>query len=201
MAYDTSYYDEEIKRYNQFADQQAAQQIEQAQKAAQGQLRQAYAQRMQNQKSLNQNLAMSGIRGGATETSNLNLMNQYGQQRSQINSDLANSVLGINTATAENKFNNMMQTESARREYIENREAEDRANAREDKQIAYERKQLEEQQKEEKLTANYTAKYSKYFSEKKLKAALKKAKTPLEKRIINARIGYVKSVKKGGKWL
>ena len=196
MAYDTSYYDNQIKKYNEYADQRAAQQVSEAQKNAQSQLRQAYVQRMQNQQTLNKNLAQAGIRGGATETSNLRLANMYGTQRGQINSDLANTVLGINNTAEENKFNNMMNTESARRQYIENREAEDRANKREDAAIAREL----EQQKYERDSAYYTAKYSKYFSEKELKKALASAKTPLEKQFINARLGYVKSVKKGSKW-
>ena len=189
MAYDTSYYDDQIKKYNEYADKVAGQQIAEAQKNQQSALKQAYISRMQNQQRLNQNLAMSGIRGGMTETSNLNLANQYGQARNAANADYANSVNSINQQTEENKFNNMLNTESARRQYIENREAEDRANAREDEQIQYERD-----------TARYTAKYSKYFSVKKLKAARKKAKTALEKSIIDARIGYIRSVKKGDKW-
>ena len=190
MAYNTSYYDDQIKKYNTYADTVAQQQIGDAQKNAQAQLRQAYVQRMQNQQALTQNLAQAGIRGGMTETSNLKLANIYGQQRGQINSDLANSITQINRSSEENKFNNQQTTESAKRQYIENREAEDRANKREDEQINYDR-----------LTANYTAQYSKYFSVKDLNKALKKAKTPLERQIINARIGYVQSVKKGGKWL
>ena len=49
MAYDTSYYDDQIKKYNTYADTVAKQQIGDAQKNAQSQLRQAYVQRMQNQ--------------------------------------------------------------------------------------------------------------------------------------------------------
>lgn len=190
MAYNTSYYDDQIKKYNQYADTVAGQQIADAQKNQQTALKNAYIQRVQNQNRLNQNLAMSGIRGGMTETANLNLANQYGQARQAANSDYANQVTQINRSADENKFNNMLNTESARRQYIENREAEDRANAREDKMIDYERR-----------TANYTAKYSKYFSEDELKKALKKAKDPLEIQVINNRLGYVKAVKKGGKWL
>lgn len=190
MAYDTSYYDDQIKKYNEYADKVAGQNIAEAQKTQQSALRQAYINRLQSQNKLNQNLAMSGIRGGMTETANLNLANQYGQARQAANANYTNSVNSINQSTEENKFNNMMNTESARRQYLENREAEDRANAREDEQINYERR-----------TANYTAQYSKYFSEKELKKALAKATDPLEIQIINARLGYVKSVKKGGKWL
>ena len=175
MAYDTSY-----------ADQRAQQQIGEAQKTQQSALKQAYINRLQNQQKLNQNLAMSGIRGGMTETANLNLANQYGQARAAANADYSNSVLGINNATEENKFNNMMQTESARRQYVENREAEDRANAREDQMIAYERR-----------TANLTAQYSKYYSVDKLQERLKKTTDPLERQIINSRIGYLRSVAKG----
>ena len=196
----TSYYNKQIKNYNAYADNMAKQQIATAKANQQAALKQAYVNRMQNQTALNNSLAVAGIRGGATETAGLNLANQYGQAVIAANSDYANAVNAINQTTAENKFNNQMQTESAKRQYIENRQAEARANKREDKQIKYERKTAEEQKKYERKTADYTAKYSKYFSVDKLKKARKKAKTSLEKQIIDARIGYVKSVEKGDKW-
>lgn len=186
MAYDTSQYDELIKKYNTNADSNANRQIAQAKSSANDQLRQAYISNIQNQRQLKQNLAQSGIRGGMTESAQLNLQNQYGTQRGAVNSNLANQVTEINNTNLNNKNAYALETDSARRQYVENREAEDRANAREDSMINYERQ-----------TANLTAKYSQYYSLDKLKTALKSAKTPLEQQIINARIGYITQHKKG----
>lgn len=179
--------------YNQNVDSNANQQIAQAQSSAGDQLRQAYVNNIQNQRQVQNNLAKAGIRGGMTETANMNLANAYGNQRGQINSDMMNSINQINQTALQNKQQYALETDSAMREAFENREAEDRANAREDKQIAKEDKLVKRQQNTEK----FTAKYSKYYSVDKLKKLRKKAKTSLEKQIIDARIGFIRSHKKG----
>lgn len=184
-TYDTSAYDELKKRYNEQVDADTARQVSSAKSSAKEQLRQAYISNIQNQRQVAQNMAMAGIRGGATESANVKLATAYGNQRSAIGSDLAGSLSNINNTAMQNKNAYALETDSARRQYIENREAEDRANKREDSQIAYQRK-----------TENYTAKYSKYYDEKKLKTLRKKAKTALEKQIIDARIGYLRQHKK-----
>ena len=185
-TYDTSAYDELIKKYNANVNADVAQQTNTAQANATNQLRQAYINNIQNQKQVAQNLATAGIRGGATESANVKLATAYGNNRASINSDLAGQLSSINQTAMQNKNAYALETDSARRQYIENRQAEDRANAREDEQIKYQRN-----------TDKFTAKYSKYYSEKELKKALKKAKTSLEKQIINARLGYIKSHSKG----
>lgn len=184
-TYDTSAYDELIKKYNANVNADVAQQTNTAQANATNQLRQAYINNIQNQRQVAQNLATAGIRGGATESANVKLATAYGNNRASINSDLAGQLSSINQTAMQNKNAYALETDSARRQYIENRQAEDRANAREDEQIKYQRK-----------TENYTAKYSKYYDEKKLKSLRKKAKTALEKQIIDARIGYLRQHKK-----
>ena len=86
---DTSFYNNAINNYKAQAEQQRATQIGEAQKTQQSALKQAYIQRAQNQQKLNENLARAGIRGGATESANLNLANQYGQARASANTDYA----------------------------------------------------------------------------------------------------------------
>ena len=89
---DTSFYTNAINKFTRQANANRATQIAGAQRQQESALRQAYVTRAQNQIALNQNLAMSGIRGGATETSNLRLAGQYGQAVQAANADYANSV-------------------------------------------------------------------------------------------------------------
>lgn len=122
---DTSFYTNAINNYKAQAEKDRATQLGEAQKTQQSALKQAYIQRAQNQKQLNQNLAMSGIRGGMTETANLNLANQYGQARAAANTDYANSVNQINQAIDRNIFDYQSDMESRAEEYRQNQ-----ANAR-----------------------------------------------------------------------
>ena len=219
---DTSAYDALASRYAESVDQDAAQQIEAANTAAQSQLKQAYITRMKDQRTLNDNLARAGIRGGATETANIKLDTNYGNTRGTINTNRANSINDINRTAAQSKLAYQLDIDAKKQAYIENRQAEARQAAREDvnndtnraiqaeqteyerriakeqtkydrsiqkDQIKYERQQTKRTQQIEK----YTAKYSKYYSVKKLQSLLKKAKDPIQKQVINARIGYLKS--------
>jgi hypothetical protein len=122
---DTSFYNNAINNYKAQAEQQRATQLGEAQKTQQSALKQAYINRLQNQQKLNQNLAQAGIRGGATETANLNLANQYGQARAAANSDYTNSVNQINQSTDRNIFDYRMDMDSRAEEYRQNQ-----ANAR-----------------------------------------------------------------------
>lgn len=122
---DTSFYNNAINNYKAQAEQQRATQLGEAQKAQQSALKQAYINRVQNQQKLNQNLAQAGIRGGTTETANLNLMNQYGQARAAANTDYSNSVNQINQAIDRNIFDYQSDMESRAEEYRQNQ-----ANAR-----------------------------------------------------------------------
>lgn len=122
---DTSFYTNAINSYTEQANKERASQIGDAQRTQQSALKQAYITRLQNQQRLNNDLAQSGIRGGATETSNLRLANQYGQARAAANSDYANSVNQINQSTDRNIFDYRMDMDSRAEEYRQNQ-----ANAR-----------------------------------------------------------------------
>ena len=199
----TSAYDRMLNDYNRSVDIDTARQIAAANANAKGQLRQAYVSRMQNQNQLNQNLAAAGIRGGATETANLNLMNQYGNTRSTINSNLSSSINDINRTAQQNKLAYKQDIDAKKQAYVENRQAEARQAAREEvnnarnraiarEETLYNRKQTKRTQDVEK----YTAWASKYYDTKKLKKELEKAKksgNKLKQQIINARIGYLTS--------
>jgi hypothetical protein len=113
-------YDAQKTAYNAQAEKDRATQLGEAQKNQQSALKQAYITRLQNQQRLNQNLAQSGIRGGMTETANLNLANQYGQARAAANSDYTNSVNQINQSIDRNKFEYGLDVDSRKEEAIQN---------------------------------------------------------------------------------
>ena len=117
---DTSYYDQAIKNYTNQANLDRANQIGEAQKTQQANLKQAYINRLQNEQKMNRNLAMSGVRGGMTETANLNLMNQYGQARASANTDYTNSVNQINQNIDRNIFDYTNDMNSRAEEYRQN---------------------------------------------------------------------------------
>ena len=113
-------YDAQKTAYNEQAEKDRATQLGEAQKTQQAALKQAYITRLQNQQTLNNNLAQAGIRGGMTETSNLRLTNQYGQARAAANSDYANSVNSINQNIDRNKFEYGLDVDSRKEEAIQN---------------------------------------------------------------------------------
>ena len=119
-AVDTSYYDNAISKYKDYAEQNRTTQLGQAGTERDSQLKQAYIQRAQNERKMQENLARSGIRGGATETSMLNLANQYGQTRSAINSDYSKNVNTINSNIDQLIFDYTMDTEARAEEYRQN---------------------------------------------------------------------------------
>lgn len=122
---DTSFYTNAVNQYTAQANKERQTQLGEAQKNQQSALKQAYVTRLQNQQRLNNNLAQAGIRGGMTETANLNLANQYGQARAAANSDYTNSVNQINQSTDRNIFDYRMDMDSRAEEYRQNQ-----ANAR-----------------------------------------------------------------------
>lgn len=195
---DTSFYTNSADQFAAQAEKNRAAQIGAAQQQQQSALKQAYIQRAQNQKALNQNLAASGIRGGATESSNLRLANQYGQAVGAANTDYANSVNQINQNIDQSIFDYRQDMAARAEEYRQNQanarwqaEREDYANkfnaAREDAANKYERKAAETQRQTEYWSNYYINKYSGYSKknlkkeEKSIKAKLKKAKTPYQK--------------------
>ena len=178
-------YDNMTQNYNASVDQNTAAQIADATKSAQGQLRQAYVTRMQDQRSLQDNMARAGIRGGATETANLRLATNYANTRSGIQGQLSSSINDINRTANQNKLAYQQEMDAKKQQYVENRQAEARQAAREDSQ-----------QKRTQDIERYTAWASKCFSEKKLRKLLKKANksgNKIKAQVINARIGYLNS--------
>lgn len=188
----TSYYDNAINTYKQQQEANRQQQINDAAASRDSALKQAYVTRMQNQQALNRNLAQSGIRGGATETSNLRLSNQYGAQRSAANTDYSNSVKSINQAIDQNIADYTSDMNSRAEEYRQN--------------LAQARWQAEREDatnEQNRLTdywsnfyQNYYSGYSKSDAKKALKsaeAALKKATSEAERIRIQQQIAGIQA--------
>ena len=187
----TSYYTNAINDYTKQANAHRQFQLAEAQKTQQANLRQAYVNRVQNQRTLNQNLATSGIRGGATETSNLRLANQYGQAVGQANSDYSNSVTNINRTVDQNIRDYTSDMKSRAEEYRQNQMNARWQAARED----YSNKFNAAREDKTNETARQTEYWSNYYinlysgykkkdlkkAEKEIKAKLKKAKTAYQK--------------------
>lgn len=166
------FYQNAIDEYRKKAQGDLAQQTQQANASADSSLQQAYIQRMQNQQQLNQNLARAGVRGGASETSNLNLMNTYNANRNQINADRNSAITNLQTSYNDNVFNYDQSMKTAQAEYRQNM-----------------------------LGQYYDAKYGKTYSTSELKKALKTASNDEEVMAINKRLQYIaegKHTKKHG---
>lgn len=182
---DTKAYDNLAKNYETSVNQNTQQQISDANKNAQAQLKQAYVTRVQDQRALQNNLASSGIRGGASESSNIRLANQYANTTGQINSQLATSVNDINRTAQQNILAYRQDIDAKKQQAIEDRQNMAMQTAREDATL-----------RRTQDIERYTAWASKYFDTKSLKKQLKKAKksgNTLKAQIINARLGYLKS--------
>lgn len=185
----TSYYDNAIKAYKKDANINRQQQLSDAQKTQNSALKQAYIQNLQNQRTLNNNLAAAGIRGGATETSMLNLANQYGTARASANSDYANSVNQINRDYNQNIRDYTADMLSRKEEYRQNQmnarwqaareDALNKYNARNDylmnKYNAKRENSLNEYNSAAEFWSNYYTDYYSGASKKAANNALKKA--------------------------
>ena len=173
-----NYYDQAIADYKKSANADRNAQIAEAQKVQQANLKNAYINRLQNERNLNQNLAMQGIRGGASETANLNLMSQYGQARAATNSDYANSVNQINQAVDKNISDYTSDMKSRAEEYRQN--------------LAQARWQAEREDKTNEV-ARQTEYWSNYYINKYSgysKKDLKKAEKDINARLKNAKTAY-----------
>lgn len=189
-TYDTSFYTKQYDEYAKKQDENAKQQAEKSDAAYNNKLKEAYILRMQNQKNLKEGLAEAGIRGGASETANLNLATNYEKTRNSLNTEKAQASADIYSEAEANKFAYKQTTDAAAQSYVEQRQAEDR-------QIAQTKAENAEAQKREDNINFWTSKYSTYYSTTSLNKAYKNAKTTAEKAIIKARIGYLKAHKKG----
>lgn len=185
---DTSFYTNAVNNYTAQANKERATQIGEAQKNQQSALKQAYVTRLQNQQRLNNNLAQAGIRGGMTETANLNLANQYGQARAAANSDYTNSVNQINQATDRNIFDYRSDMESRAEEYRQNQ-----ANAR---WQADREDSLNQYNSAAEYWSNYYLDYYSGYGKKDLKKALKTAETNYKNAKTDAqRLQYLQQIR------
>ena len=203
MAYDTSYYDKAKEDYKKQAEDAAAKRKTDTESDYTARLKAAYIARQQNQQKLNDNLALAGIRGGTTETSNLKLATNYTGTVNSLNSERANALNNIDTETQQNILANDQSVNTAQQQYTENRESEDRANTREDALRT-------EQQNREDWNNYYSSQYAKSYDKKSLtkeyssiynayQSATGTEKTRLMYQLnaINARLGYITAHKKG----
>lgn len=170
---DTSFYNNAVNTYKQQQETNRQQQIADAGQTRDAALRQAYINKMQSQQNLNKNLTQQGIRGGATETSNLRLATAYGNQRAAANSDYANSVTSINRGIDQNIADYTSDMQSRAEEYRQN--------------LAQARWQAEREDatnEQNRLTdywSNFYQNYYSGYSKKDAKKALKKAEANLAK--------------------
>lgn len=189
---DTSFYDNAINTYKQQQETNRQQQISDAGQTRDAALRQAYINKMQSQQNLNKTLATQGIRGGATETSNLRLATTYGNQRAAANTDYANSVTSINRGIDQNIADYTSDMQSRAEEYRQN--------------LAQARWQAEREDatnEQNRLTdywsnfyQNYYSGYSKADAQKALKTAeanLKKATSEAERIRIQQQIAGIQA--------
>lgn len=185
---DTSFYTNAVNNYTAQANKERATQIGEAQKNQQSALKQAYVTRLQNQQRLNNNLAQAGIRGGMTETANLNLANQYGQARAAANTDYTNSVNQINQATDRNIFDYRSDMESRAEEYRQNQ-----ANAR---WQADREDSLNQYNSAAEYWSNYYLDYYSGYGKKDLKKALKTAEANYKNAKTDAqRLQYLQQIR------
>lgn len=163
----TAFYDQAIADYNKKAKSDYNRQVKQINQEQAGGLKEAYIARMQNQQALQNNLANAGIRGGATETAQLNMMNAYQNQRNTVNQQAQQQRQDAYATYQDNVFNNTQQMRTAQAQYLENM-----------------RNQF------------YQAKYNKRYNIKQLKKELDKVNSYEEKMAINQRIAYLREHKK-----
>lgn len=166
-------YDNQKTTFTNAQEQNRATQLGEAQKNLQTNLKNAYISRLQNEQKMNKNLAMSGIRGGMTETANLNLMNQYGQARASANTDYSNSVNQINQNIDKSILDYNMDLESRRAQAIQ-----DQANAR---WQAEREDKTNEVARQTEYWSNYYTNYYSGYSKKDAKKAVKALEKQLGK--------------------
>ena len=187
----TDYYTQATENYKQQAEQNRATQLGEAQKTQQSALRQAYLTRAQNQQKLNQNLAQRGIRGGATETANLGLANQYGQERGVANTNYTNSVNEINKNMDQNIRDYQSDMDSRAEEYRQNQ-----ANAR---WQADREDSLNEYNSELEYWNNYYTDFYSGYSKKNANKAYKDLKNELAKATSDSQIRQLQMAIRGVK--
>ena len=184
----TDYYTKAVDTYKNQQEQNRATQLAAAQKAQQSALKQAYITRLQNQQKLQQSLATSGIRGGATETANIRLANQYGLDRNNANTNYSNSVNDINRSIDQNIADYQGDMESRAEEY--------RHNMAQAKWQAEREDSLNEYNSVADYWNNYYTDYYSGASKKNLNKYLKKAKANYKKaKTDTAKLRYLQQIR------
>lgn len=184
----TDYYTKAVDAYKNQQEQNRATQLAAAQKTQQSALKQAYITRLQNQQKLQQGLATSGIRGGATETANIRLANQYGLDRNNANTNYVNSVNDINRSIDQNIADYQSDMESRAEEYRQNMAQAKWQADREDS--------LNEFNSVADYWNNYYTDYYSGVSKKNLNKYLKKAKTNYKKaKTDSAKLRYLQQIR------
>ena len=184
----TDYYTQAVDAYRKQQEQNRATQLAAAQKTQQSALKQAYITRLQNQQKLQQSLATSGIRGGATETANIRLANQYGLDRNNANTNYTNSVNDINRSIDQNIADYQSDMESRAEEYRQNMAQAKWQADREDS--------LNEYNSVADYWNNYYTDYYSGASKKNLNKYLKKAKTNYKKaKTDSAKLRYLQQIR------
>lgn len=117
---DTSFYQKAVSDYTADAEKNRAKQLASASKTREDSLREAYVQNQQDKSNLAKTLATSGIRGGATESSNIKLASNYGANRNAANSTYADNVNTINQNVDSNITDYRQNMESRAEEYRQN---------------------------------------------------------------------------------
>lgn len=170
--YDTSGYDKQIADFN--AHTLANADAEKKKKSAEydEQARQAYISRLQNEKKLSEKLANAGIRGGATETSNLNLQANYETNRNKIASEKISGLQAIDQNANNLIFQNRQTVEADKLKYLQQREAEDRER---EERLRQEKVQADQAKKQNDET-RYAATISRYTSVDSINKAIKNIK-------------------------
>lgn len=168
--YDTSYYDNVMAKNAQQVRADAEAQKKTTNATYDEQLREAYVNRMQNQRTLANNLAQAGIRGGASETANLKLATTYENSRNDINKSRNAAIADIDQKANKAIYDFNTTQEAARQTDIQNREAEDRQIAETKRQEQWQAQQTKQANDERR----YAATISGWTSISKINKLIKK---------------------------
>lgn len=185
---DTSFYTNAIKDYTKQADTNRTNQINDAQALRTQQLREAYVNKLQSQQALGNAMAQQGIRGGATESSQLAIGNQYGQARNSAYSTFNQAKTDIDRNYNQNVADYTADMMSRAEEYKQNMAQAKWQADRED--------YLNKYNAQNEFWNNYYADYYSGYSKKNLDKALKKARANYRKaKTADAKQRYLQQIR------
>ncbi len=195
-TYDTSVYDNMIAAYEQKMKAEAEQRKKEKAAEYDSQAKSAYISKLQNQRTLNDNLARAGIRGGTTETTNARLLSNYENNRNQIAANKSSALTAIDRNADDMIFNYKQQQEAAKLQYIQAREAEARQIAETKRQEQWNAQQAQKEREwnaqQSKIERDYNAKQA----QKERNQAKKETKKQNRETRYAATIGGYDTVKK-----